>query len=36
MSKNEMTLVFYNPAEVLLVKAALVNYKKHHLYLNKR
>ena len=25
---TEMTLVFYNPAEVLLMKAALVNYKK--------
>ena len=28
MSEHEMTLVFYNPAEVLLMKAALVNYKK--------
>ena len=28
MSEKEMTLVFYNPAEVLLMKAALVNYKK--------
>lgn len=28
MSEKEMILVFYNPAEVLLIKAALVNYKK--------
>ena len=28
MCNNEMTLVFYNAAEVLLLKAALVNYKK--------
>tara|TARA_Y100001938_G_scaffold150004_1_gene239156 strand:- start:17024 stop:17200 length:177 start_codon:yes stop_codon:yes gene_type:complete len=25
---TELVLLFYNPAEVLLVKAALVNYKK--------
>ncbi len=29
MTKStDFTLVFYNPAEVLLLKAALVNYKK--------
>ena len=25
---SELVLIFYNPAEVLLMKAALVNYKK--------
>ena len=28
MSKDQITLVYYNQAEVLLMKAALVNYKK--------
>ena len=28
MSTDQITLVFYNAAEVLLMKAALVNYKK--------
>ncbi len=27
-SNENMILTFYNPAEVLLLKAALVNYKK--------
>lgn len=27
-SDDKMMLIFYNPAEVLLIKAALVNYKK--------